>query len=75
MMTTVTTIVPLAILLFLKKHGHVESGDETQALLVTYAPVAEGTKAATTQGTRSVVFCCLRVVLHYFSGWRLATYH
>jgi hypothetical protein len=46
--TTVTRIVLLAISLFLKKHGHVESGDETQALIVTYGPVAEGTKAATT---------------------------
>jgi hypothetical protein len=34
--TTVTTIVLLAISFFLKRHGHVESGDEIQALLKTY---------------------------------------
>jgi hypothetical protein len=47
MTTTVTTIVLLAISFFLKRHGHVDSGDEIQALLETYGPVPDGTKAVT----------------------------
>jgi Family of unknown function (DUF6988) len=39
--TTVTTIVLLAISFFLKNHGHVESGNEIQALLKTYGPGLE----------------------------------
>jgi hypothetical protein len=45
MTTTVTTIVLLAVSFFLKRHGHVNSGNEIQALLETYGPVADGTKA------------------------------
>lgn len=44
--TTVTTIVLLAILSFLKRHGHVDSGDQIQALMETYGPVADGKKPA-----------------------------
>jgi len=47
MTTTVTTIVLLAISFFLKKHGHVDSGNEIQALLETYGPVPDGRKAKT----------------------------
>jgi hypothetical protein len=36
--TTVTTIVLLAISFFLRRHGHVESGNEIQALPKTYGP-------------------------------------
>jgi hypothetical protein len=46
--TTVTTIVMLAISFFLKKHGHIDSGNEIQALLETYGPARDGAKAATT---------------------------
>jgi hypothetical protein len=41
MTTTVTTIVLLAISFFLKRHGHVESGNEIQALIKTYGPGLE----------------------------------
>ena len=41
MTTTVTTIVLLAISFFLKRHGHVESGNEIQELLKTYGPGLE----------------------------------
>lgn len=44
MTTTVTTIVLLAISFFLKRHGHADSGDEVQALLETYGPVADVAK-------------------------------
>jgi hypothetical protein len=44
--TTVTTLVLLAISFFLKKHGHVDSGDQIQALLETYGPVADGSEPA-----------------------------
>ena len=47
MTTTVTTIVLLTISFFLKRHGHLDSGNEIQALLETYGPVADGKKAAT----------------------------
>jgi hypothetical protein len=43
MTTTVTTIVLLAISLFLKRHGHIDSGDKIQALLETYRPEADRT--------------------------------
>lgn len=46
MTTTVTTIVLLAISLFLKKHGHADSGDEIQALITTYGPVADRKETA-----------------------------
>jgi hypothetical protein len=36
MTTTVTTIALLAISFFLKRYGHLESGNEIQALLKTY---------------------------------------
>jgi len=45
--TTVTTIVMLAISFFLKKHGHIDSGNEVQALLETYGPAREGAKVPT----------------------------
>lgn len=44
MTTTVTTIVLLAISFFLKRHGHVGSGNRIQALLETYGPAADRTK-------------------------------
>jgi len=47
MTTTVTTVVVLAISFFLKRHRHIDSGDKIQALLETYGPVADGTKAVT----------------------------
>ncbi len=47
MTTTVTTIVLLTVSFFLKKHGHLDSGNEIQALLETYGPVADGKKAPT----------------------------
>jgi hypothetical protein len=43
--TTVTTMVILLVSFFLKKQGHVDSGDEVQALLETYGPVADKKKA------------------------------
>ena len=42
MTTTVTTIVLLTISFFLKRHGHLDSGNEIQVLLETYGPVADG---------------------------------
>jgi hypothetical protein len=45
--TTVTTMVILLVSFFLKKQGHVGSGDEVQALLETYGPVADKKKAVT----------------------------
>ena len=47
MTTTVTTIVLLTISFFLKRHGHLDSGNEIQALLKTYGPAADGKKATT----------------------------
>jgi hypothetical protein len=41
---TVTTIVLLTISFFLKKHGHMDSGNEIQALSETYGAVADGKK-------------------------------
>jgi len=42
MTTSATTIVLLTISFFLKRHGHAESGDQIQALLETYGPLADG---------------------------------
>jgi hypothetical protein len=42
----VTTIVLLAISLFLKRHGYVDSGDQIQALLETYGPLENGKNPA-----------------------------
>ncbi|HEY3770866.1 MAG TPA: hypothetical protein VGN44_19490 [Candidatus Angelobacter sp.] len=39
--TTVTTIVLMAVSFFLKRHGHQDSGDEIQALLKGYGPLAD----------------------------------
>jgi hypothetical protein len=46
MTTSVTSIVLLAISFFLKRHGHVDSGDQIQALLDTYGPLMDGKKSA-----------------------------
>jgi hypothetical protein len=48
MTTTATTTVLLAISFFLKRHGYADSGNEVQALLETYGPVADGKKSVTT---------------------------
>jgi hypothetical protein len=48
--TIVTTIVLLAISFFLKRHGHIDSGDRIQALLGTYGPTADGKKPAKETG-------------------------
>lgn len=45
--TTVTTMVLILVSFFLKKQGHVNSGDEVQALLEIYGPVADKKKAVT----------------------------
>lgn len=45
--TTSTTIVLLAISFFLKRHGHIDSGNEIQALPETYGPALDGAKAST----------------------------
>jgi hypothetical protein len=45
--TTATTIVLLAISFFLKKQGHLDSGDEVQALISTYGPAVELKKRKT----------------------------
>jgi hypothetical protein len=47
MTTTVTTMVLILVSFFLKKQGHADSGDEVQALLETYGPVANKKKAVT----------------------------
>lgn len=44
MTTIVTTMVVILTSFFLKKQGHAAEGDEIQALLETYGPVAEGKK-------------------------------
>lgn len=44
--TTVTTIVLLAISFFLKRHGHIDSGDAVQELLKTYGPGVDNNHAA-----------------------------
>jgi hypothetical protein len=40
-------MVLILVSFFLKKQGHVDSGDEVQALLETYGPVADKKKAVT----------------------------
>jgi hypothetical protein len=45
MTTTVTTMVIILVSFFLKKQRHIDSGDEVQALLETYGPVADKKKA------------------------------
>jgi hypothetical protein len=40
--TGVTTIVLIVISFFLKKHGHIESGDKIQELWKTFGPIADG---------------------------------
>jgi hypothetical protein len=45
--TTVTTMVLILTSFFLKKQGHVDSGDEIQALLETYGPFADKYDAVT----------------------------
>jgi hypothetical protein len=47
MTTTVTTMVLILVSFFLKKQGHVDLGDEVQALVETYGPVAGKKKAVT----------------------------
>ena len=47
MTTTITTIVLVTISFVLKRHGHLESGNEVQALMKTYGPAADGTGAVT----------------------------
>lgn len=50
MTTTATTVVLLTVSLFLKRHGHQDSGDEIQGFLETYGPNADGkTTASTTE--------------------------
>lgn len=46
MTTTVTTIVLLTISSLLKKHGHVDSGDQIQVLVETYGPLVDAKKPA-----------------------------
>jgi len=48
MTTSVTTIILLTISFFLKRHGHIDSGDKIQALLETYGPLVDGKKLTTT---------------------------
>jgi len=47
MTTTVTTMVLILASFFLKRQGHVGSGNEIQALLETYGPVADKKKSVT----------------------------
>jgi hypothetical protein len=42
--TSVTTVVLVLISVFLKKHGHADSGKEIDALVETFGPVADGQK-------------------------------
>ena len=46
MTTTVSTIVLLALSFFLKRHGHMDSGNEVQELLKTYGPLIDGPNPA-----------------------------
>jgi hypothetical protein len=46
MTTTVTTIVLLVISFFLKKHDHMDSGNEVQELLKTYGHPIDGLNPA-----------------------------
>jgi hypothetical protein len=45
--TTVTTLVLVLLSLFLKKHGHADSGKEIDALVETFGPVADGKRKVT----------------------------
>lgn len=45
MTTTATTVILLTVSLFLKRHGHTDSGDAIQQFLETYGPVADGKRA------------------------------
>jgi hypothetical protein len=45
MTTTATTIILLAVSLFLKQHGHLDSGNEVQNFLDTYGPKADAKQA------------------------------
>jgi hypothetical protein len=45
MTTTVTTMVLILTSCFLKKNGHIDSGNEVQALTETFGPVADKKKA------------------------------
>jgi hypothetical protein len=45
MTTTITTIVLLTISSLLKRHGHIDSGDQIQALVETYGTLVDGKKA------------------------------
>jgi len=45
--SAVTTVVLVMISIFLKKHGHADLGEEIDALVETYGPVADGKKAVT----------------------------
>jgi hypothetical protein len=42
--TVATTLVLNAIMCFLKRHGHMDSGDQIQALMETYGPLADAKK-------------------------------
>lgn len=46
MTSSVTTTVLLIISFFLKRHGHVDPGNQVQALLETYGPMADGKRPA-----------------------------
>lgn len=46
MTTTATTIILLTVSFFLKRHGHMDSGDEIQSFLEIYGAYADGKKAA-----------------------------
>jgi hypothetical protein len=45
MTATATTIILLAVSLFLKRNGHADSGDTIQSFLETYGPLADGNEA------------------------------
>ncbi len=45
--STVTTMVLFLVSFFLKKQGHIDLGDEVQALLETYGPLEDAKKAVT----------------------------
>jgi len=49
--TSVTTVVLVLISVFLKKHGHADSGKEIEGLVETYGPVADGKKTMTKWAT------------------------
>lgn len=47
MCSTFTTVVLVMISVFLKRHGHADLGNEIDALVETYGPVADGKKNIT----------------------------